>query len=85
MNKVLITGVTAEGFHIAKQSFPLPLEFDDLLAAHGQRLKALLDRPVLVAITWDDGDDVAAATIIDPELAPDALFEVVQLPFPEAA
>jgi hypothetical protein len=83
MNKVIVAGITADGFHIAKKCFPLPPEFDDLLVAHGQQLRALLDRPVLVAITWNDGDDAATATVVDPTVVHE--FKTVRLPFPEAS
>jgi hypothetical protein len=49
---VLIIGAKADDvFSIHKNSFPLPQpEFDDLLMAHGDRLRALLDKPAILSV-----------------------------------
>jgi hypothetical protein len=80
---VMMIGVDAVGFKIYKKDFPVAPEFYDLLATHGDRLRALLDKPVILTVHWDDGDEEAVVTVIDPSPGGNELFQKVRLPFPQ--
>lgn len=61
---------------------------DDLIAwvqLHDERLRALLDRPVVLHVGWTDGDDAATVTVSAEEGAadPTRLFEKFTLAFPK--
>jgi hypothetical protein len=58
-----------------------------LLAEHEDRY-ALLDKPVLLHIMWDDGDTMACVQILPADNRPrdpHEKFEEIWLPFPAAA
>jgi hypothetical protein len=82
---VLMLGSSEQGFHVVPYE-PPPPEFEALVHLHSDRLRALLDRPVILAVHWDEGD---AAAIVqgmpadgDPNRDPHKRFEELTLPFP---
>jgi hypothetical protein len=81
MHKVMITRATEHGFGIYPKE-PPPTEFSDLLHAHGDRLRALLDKPVVLFVHWEDGDKEATVTIMPADGRPDDPFKTFMLPFP---
>jgi hypothetical protein len=81
-NKLLIIGVTEDGFSIFKRS-----QFDRRAAIaflnfYEDRLRALLDKPILICVTWDDGDSAVAINVSTTDHTP---FENFTLPFPAKA
>ena len=80
MHKVMITRATEHGFLLYPNE-PPPTEFSDLLHAHGDRLRALMDKPVVLSVHWEDGDKEATVTIMPVEVS-DAAFKKFMLPFP---
>jgi hypothetical protein len=81
MRKVLITGANEHGFQVYPKE-PPPSEFIDLLHAHEDRLRALMDKPVVLCVHWEDGDKEASVTIMPVDGRPDDLFKKFMLPFP---
>jgi len=84
---VMMLGVSPDGFYVqtgpGKKQPPPPPEFVALTELHTERLRALLDKPVLLTVDWNDGDDVATVTVIPTESEdPNAPFERFTLPFP---
>ena len=73
MRKVMIIGADEHGFGIYPKE-PPPSEFIDLLHAHEDRLRALMDKPVVLSVHWEDGDKEATGAQ-DP-------FKKFMLPFP---
>jgi hypothetical protein len=73
---VIVTG-SAQG--MLRLDRPPPPEFGELPALHEERLLALIDQPVLLAIYWDDGDRNALVSIIPA--APNEPFKTFLLPF----
>ena len=63
MNKLLIIGVDEDGFSVYPKERP-PDEAIELIQHHGDRLRALLDKPVILQVTWEDGDDMAVVRIM---------------------
>ena len=80
MHKVMIIGANEHGFGIYPKE-PPPSEFIDLLHAHEDRLRALMDKPVVLSVHWEDGDKEATVTIMPVEVSDDA-FKTFMLPFP---
>jgi hypothetical protein len=84
-NSFILTGDSEEGIRVAsKPSRPLIA----LVQAHEDRLRALLDKPVVLGVNWDDGDSEAVVTVIpaDERLLDedgDKPFVKLTLPFPE--
>ena len=83
---VMIGNVSESGFHVFPKEEPPP-EFTALVHAHSDRLRALLDRPALLAVHWDEGDKEAEVVIMsaDPNRDREKPFEAFMLPFPELA
>jgi hypothetical protein len=79
-NCVIITGSAQGKLRLDR---PPPAEFGDILALHEERLLALIDRPVLLAIYWDAGDRNALVSIIpaDGSAATNEPFKTFLLPF----
>jgi hypothetical protein len=52
--KVLMIGVNENGFRVFPKE-PPPDEFVELVHAHSDRLRALLDNPVVLCVHWGGG------------------------------
>jgi hypothetical protein len=83
---VLVFGCCAHGFLVYPKE-PPPEEFARLVRTHSDRLRALLDRPVILAVHWDEGDRDAVVQIMpagEPGTNPDPRtpFEEFALAFP---
>jgi hypothetical protein len=80
---VLILGDSEEGFSICPKE-PPPDEFVELVHTHEERLRALLDRPVILAAHWEDGDSEAVVQVMpaNHDADPQKAFEEFALPFP---
>jgi hypothetical protein len=57
---VMICNADQERFYIIPEEEPPP-EFADLVRVHEDRLRALLDRPVILVVHWSSGDAKALA------------------------
>jgi hypothetical protein len=79
---ILMLGSDEQGFHVIPEE-PPPEEFVALARAHGDRLRVLLDRPVILAVHWNEGDSDALVQII-PVKTDDSKrrFEEFTLAFP---
>jgi hypothetical protein len=66
MNKVVIIGANEKGLSILphKESAHNTYEFQSLMYDYQDRIRALMDQPILLAICWKDGDEAAQCTII---------------------
>jgi hypothetical protein len=85
MNVVLLTGVTAGRMisYNGRGSAHNKPEFIGLMNTHGDRLRALMKKPVLVTVHWEDGDQEAFLTSMPVnEKDPNKVFENFKLPFP---
>jgi hypothetical protein len=91
---IILIGVNEDGWMLLRDpndDTRPPPETAFLLAEHEDRLRALLDKPVILAIHWEDGDNEALVTVIpaeDPEAMAtrdlDEKFERFTLRFPES-
>ena len=83
---VLMLGVDSIGFHVFPEERP-PSEFAALVHVHSDRLRALLDRPIILAVHWDDGDACAVVQIMpaDNKASTSKPFAEFELPFPEGS
>ena len=81
MHTVMIIGANEHGFGIYPKE-PPPSEFIDLLHAHEDRLRALMDKPVVLSVHWEDGDKEATVTIMPVDGGPHDPFKKFMLPFP---
>ena|SRR5262249_18703524 len=81
MHTVMIIGANEHGFGIYPKE-PPPSEFIDLLHAHENRLRALMDKPVVLSVHWEDGDKEATVTIMPADGGLDDPFKKFMLPFP---
>jgi hypothetical protein len=73
------------GFQVFPEE-PPPNEFAALVHAHSDRLRALLDRPVILAVHWDAGDACAVVQIMPADSKASHTskpFAEFELPFPE--
>lgn len=86
MNSIVIAGVDDEGFKMAEEPSSEAIE---LIQHHGDRLRALLDKPVILNVFWEDGDTEATVAIIPclPENAPEEEytkpFKTFRIAFPD--
>jgi hypothetical protein len=79
---VMLAGCSERGFHIMPEE-PPPPEFEALVNLHSDRLRALLDKPVILAVHWDEGDAAAIVQIMPTDRRdPAKPFEELTLPFP---
>ena len=80
-NGNVLTGTSPKGFHMMAKPSP---EFTALVQEHSGRLQALLYKPVLLAITWEDEASHALVRIVlaDRKDHWDEKFESFTLPFP---
>jgi hypothetical protein len=69
--RVVILNASSEGFHVWPKR-PPPPEIGAFLQAHHDQLRALLDRPVLLGLCWED-------TVVEGEREE---FVAFKLPFP---
>jgi hypothetical protein len=76
----MIIGANEHGFQVYPKE-PPPSEFVDLLHAHEDRLRALMDKPVVLLVHWEDGDKEATVTIMPIDGGPDDPFKKFMLPF----
>ena len=82
MNKLLIIRIDEDGFSVYPKERP-PDEAIELIQHHSDRLRALLDKPVILQVTWEDGDDMAVVRIMPVSCKhPDEPFETIELRFP---
>ena len=86
-NMVMLNGVEGDGLVCYKGpgSAHNKPEFAALVNAHKARLYALLDKPVVVTVHWDDGDSEALFSIMPTggKIDPKKKFETFTLPFPQ--
>ena len=78
MNVIVLTGVSEEGIYAWEEP---PQRGIELIHAHEDRLRALLDKPIMVSLHWEDGDEEATATVM-LDMPSDAPFVKFKLPFP---
>jgi hypothetical protein len=64
MNKVLIAAADATGFHLYGNPADAPEGAVELIQKHQDRLRALLDKPVLLTLHWEDRAKTATCTVI---------------------
>jgi hypothetical protein len=81
-NTILILGDSPDGFAVYPP-LPPPSEFIALTHAHSTRLRALLDKPVILAVHWNAGDRAAIVQIMPTKSRPDEKFVEFTLPFPD--
>ena len=83
-NLVLILGDSSKGFSVYPKA-PPPAEFVALTHAHSDRLRALLDKPVMLAVHWGNGDQSAIVQVVPVDLksGPNEKFVEFKLPFPD--
>ena len=90
-NHFMLTRCNAEGFlvYTGADKEPLPDDGIALINEHTERLRALLDKPVILSVTWEDGDPEALVRIIPAENRECSEeeakkpFEKFTLPFPK--
>src|SRR5262245_54132099 len=85
--RVILAGINADGFQVVFPRKPeqMPEGGIDLIQKHSDRLRAILDMPVLVSMHWEDGDEVATCSIIPANGKaddPDEPFKTFTLKFP---
>ena len=59
-HSLILVNATQEGFRMQGE---LTVAGAILLHAHQDRLRALLDKPVILTLHWDDGDDYAQVCV----------------------
>jgi hypothetical protein len=81
-NAMLLIGITEKGIQSFKRPTPAGAA---LVEAHYERLAALLDKPVMISIHWEDGAAEATARIIpaDGNDHGNEPFQSFTLPFPK--
>ena len=79
---VLILANEVRGFSInrMKERWPLSPKLRRLLHAHGEQLRALLAKPSVLNVCWNDLDVAATVFVVEPH---DRLFTRIQLEFPD--
>jgi hypothetical protein len=82
LNKFMLTGVNANDIQVYHPHKKSNAELIRLVQCHNDRLIALLDKPVILAVTWEDNDVTANVIVIPCEGDPDKPFEQFALPFP---
>jgi hypothetical protein len=83
-HSIVIIGVDDHGWSIWPKR-PPPPELLSFLAEHHDRLRALMDKPVLLNVFWDDGDEDATVSILTDEGDPGTPFKTFRLPFTASA
>jgi hypothetical protein len=79
---ILMFGSGEDEFRILPKEKP-PEEFEGLVRVHYGRLRALLDKPVILAVQWDEGDPSAVVQIMPADGKPSGKpFEEFTLLFP---
>ena len=80
-NVLMLTGVSADGIRSYKQPNEEQTAF---IQANHDRLRALLDKPVILTVHWDDGDADALVTIMPDDMGadPHKPFDKLRLPVP---
>ena len=82
----LLIGANANGIQLHKSGRPPSNRFIKLIQEHHERLRALLDKPVILNVTWSSADDEATVRIIPAYRADadiDKPFEIIKLAFPD--
>jgi hypothetical protein len=91
MTKLVIIGVNEEGFQMLGPPPDNMEQATALIQYHDERLRALIDKPVLLCVSWENGDHEAVVTIMPADGKPpendetgDKPFEKFTLPIPRA-
>jgi hypothetical protein len=88
MNKLVITFSGATGFHLLGNPADAPEGAVELVQEHQERLRALLDKPVILTLHWEDGAKTATCTVIpacepnDRDKPYDEPFQTFELAMP---
>ena len=61
---VMIEGPCGDGFTVEGNEPTAPPELVGLIALHVDRLRALIDKPVVVCLHWNDGDGEANVVVV---------------------
>jgi hypothetical protein len=87
---VWIERVDEHGFRVRFETKKLPIEYQEMIpefiSLHRDRLRALLDKPVILHVTWNDGYDRARVSVMPADHVPKEQRIPVQsftVPFPE--
>ena len=86
MNMVMIAGFTeTDGVHCVGPPSANHRQVLELIRYHQDRLRALLDEPVVLTIHWENGDRKALVTIVPVggKIDPNGKFETVSLSIPD--
>ena len=88
MNKVLIAAADATGFHLYGNPADAPKGAVELIQKHDEFLRALLEKPVIVTLHWEDEAKTATCTVIpacepnDRDKPYDEPFQTFELAMP---
>jgi hypothetical protein len=82
MNKVLVASASAAGFHLYGNPADAPKGAVELIQKHDEFLRALLEKPVIVTLHWEDEAKTATCTVMPVDCKPNEAFRKFELAMP---